>query len=287
MLIFAFSFRVWTPKLTGLIITNVLLRADNMKKNNPSNRPDILEGAPLHYAPQNELGVVFLFSHIQKKLRLTVDEIQSGFPDCIAYQKIGGKQKRIRIEFEFKSRNFKTHEHAAKDCDWIVCWEHNWPDVPEKLRVIELQRFYGLGFNIWIQPVSGEFGETLSEIDYDDKWTVPSLAHKNDLILFYHTTPDKCIKDIFELVGDVKYVKAGWKEGKDYMGSIKRVCQLKSPVFFEDMKQNRILKTSPFVRGTMQGRPKVTEYWPCLFDIIVSRNPSIKKALMKFDPEKF
>ena len=28
--------------------------------NNMSKRSDILDGAPLHYAPENELGVVFL-----------------------------------------------------------------------------------------------------------------------------------------------------------------------------------------------------------------------------------
>lgn len=50
-------------------------------------RADIIEGAPLHYAPENELGVVFLFAHLAKRYRLIIDEIKAGFPDCIAYQK--------------------------------------------------------------------------------------------------------------------------------------------------------------------------------------------------------
>jgi len=179
------------------------------KKSKVKERSEILEGAPLHYAPENELGVVFLFSAYAKKNRIRIEKIQPQFPDCIAYQKTGGGEKKIRIEFEFKSRNYKTHQHPVKGCDCIVCWEHNWPAVPENINVVELRREYGLGFNVWIQPTSGEYKKTISEIDSDNRWTVSSLAHKNDLLLFYHTSPDKYIKDIFRLVGDVKYVKAG------------------------------------------------------------------------------
>jgi len=254
------------------------------KKDLTNRRPDILEGAPLHYAPQNEMGVVFLFSHLTKKWRLTIDRIQAPFPDCVAYQKIGGEQKKIRIEFEFKSRNFRSQRHDPNGCDWIVCWEHNWLDIPKHLKVIELQREFGLGFNVWIQPVEGKFGEKLSEIELSDSWTVPSLAHKDDLILYYHTTPDKCIKDLFELISDVEIIKdTKWAP---YFGAIRRVCQLKSPVFFEDLKRDRILNTASFVHGNMRGRPKATEYWPYLFDMIVRRNPAVKKALAKYDPKK-
>lgn len=258
------------------------------KKDLVNRRPDILEGAPLHYAPKNELGVVFLFSHMLKKLRLTIDKIQPQYPDCIAYQKVGGGQKKIRIEFEFKSRNFKSQMHNPKGCDWIVCWEHNWPDIPKHLTVVELRREFGLGFNVWIQPVSEgpvdtETGETISELG-SSEWSVPSLAHKDDLILFYNISPDKCIKNIFRLDSDVKIIKK--TDWAPYFGSVRRVCLLKSPIFFEDLKRDRILKTSPFVRGQMQGRPNATEYWPYLFDMIIRRNPSVKKALAKYDPEK-
>ncbi len=49
-----------------------------------SKRAERLEGAPLAYAPENELGVVFIFSHLLKRWRLKVDKIRPGFPDCIA-----------------------------------------------------------------------------------------------------------------------------------------------------------------------------------------------------------
>lgn len=87
----------------------------------------------MRLAPENEQGVVFLLAHLAKRWRLRVEEIRQGFPDCVAYQKVQGREKRVRIGFEYKSKTFKTHLHRSGSCDWIVCWEHNWPDVPRNL----------------------------------------------------------------------------------------------------------------------------------------------------------
>lgn len=255
------------------------------KQGKTDRRSEILKDAQLHYAPENELGVVFLFSTYAKKYRMKIEEIRHQFPDCIAYQKTGGGEKKIRIEFEFKSQNFKTHGHPAKGCDMIVCWEHNWPGVPEHITVVELRREYGLGFNVWIQPVGEEFKDTISEINSDECWSTSSLAHKDDLILFYHKSPEKMIKDIFRITGDIKTVHADYRPGMDYMGPIRRVCQLDGPIFFEDLKRDKILKTAAFVRGTMQGRPRATEYWPYLYNMILRRNSSLKTVLSKYNPE--
>lgn len=143
-----------------------------------------------------------------------------------------------------------------------------------------------MGFNVWIQPVSQSYAKMLADLDRDECWSVASLAHKGDLILFYRTRPDACVADIFVLEAGVKHVDAGWKAGKDYMGPIRRICRLKSPIFFEDLKADRILKTASSVRGQMQGRPRLTEYWPHLHDMIVRRNPSARRALSKSAPEK-
>jgi hypothetical protein len=258
-----------------------------MKRDKNTNyRAEVLDGAPLHYAPQNELGVIFLFAHILKKYRLRIDEIRSGYPDCIAYQKTGSGERKIRIEFELKSRNFKTQGHDPNGCDWIVCWEHNWPNVPKGINVIELRREFGLGVNVWIQPVSGKWSEYLSKIKYSNYWSVPRLAHNGDLLLYYHASPDKCIKDIFILVSNVEKIKAGWKKGMDYMGAIRRICSLKAPIFLEDLKQHKILKTAFFIRRRMQGRHKATEYWTYLYNMIVQRNPNAERSLRKYAPEK-
>jgi hypothetical protein len=57
----------------------------------------------MEYAPNNELGVVFLFAHVAKRLQLRIEEMRPSFPDCIAYKRIGDREKRMRIEFEFGS----------------------------------------------------------------------------------------------------------------------------------------------------------------------------------------
>lgn len=248
--------------------------------------PEILETGPLRYAPQNELGVVFLFAQFAKKYRLSIEEIKAGFPDCIAYQKTDSGEKRIRIEFEFRSRNFKTQRHPAKECDWIVCWEHNWPGVPRHIRVVELRKEFGLGFNVWVQPVGDRFKDRICEVRSRADWSVPGRASVGDLLLIYHNSPDSCIKELFTLISPVRHERAGWKPGMDYGAEIKRVCHLESPVFWEDLKRSRILKTAGFVRSKMRSRPNVTEYWPYLYELIIKRNPSATDRLAKYAPDR-
>jgi hypothetical protein len=259
-----------------------------MTENTAYSQPEVLEGAPLRYAPTNELGVVFLFAHLARRWRLHIDAIQPNFPDCIAYQKVQGQEKKIRIEFEYMSKNFLTHGHDPEKCDCIVCWEHNWPDAPKKLQIIELRREFGLGFNVWIMPINDPYKEELDKINSysPDEWSLPSQCHKGDLILYYLTQPQKSIQHIFVAVDRSLKTEAGWKPGKDYMGIVKRVCKLKAPIFLEDLRQHRVLSTAHFVRGSMQGRPNATEYWPYLYDMIVRRNPSVWAKLKKFAPEQ-
>lgn len=249
------------------------------------HQPDELQGVSLKYAPVNELGVVYLFAHVAKKLRLRIEEIQAGFPDCIAYQKTSNGTKKIRIEFEYKSRNFLQHKHDHRKCDWIVCWEHNWPAAPKNLNIFELRTYFGLGFNVWIQPVGGDYREILSNTNSSDLWSVASIAHRNDLVLFYRTGKDGFIQDIFKLTGPVEFVTARWKSGKDYMAPIKRICKLPSPIFLEDLRRDKIISTSGFVRSGMQGRPNISEYWPYMYEKIIKRNPLVKNRLKPYAPD--
>ncbi|HKD81692.1 MAG TPA: hypothetical protein VKH81_18510 [Candidatus Angelobacter sp.] len=110
-----------------------------------SDRP--VYGAPLDlpemaYEPVNESGVMFLFGVVvARKPGLQVHRIQTEFPDCKAMQEVApGKWQRIRIEFEYASKNFVAHGHDEKRCDAIVCWIHNWPECPETIEVIELRK---------------------------------------------------------------------------------------------------------------------------------------------------
>jgi hypothetical protein len=76
---------------------------------------------------------------VARELGFLVEAVQSGFPDCEAKRQIApGKWQRVRIEFEFESRNFAEHGHRAAGCDVIVGWRHNWPDIPDHLEVVAL-----------------------------------------------------------------------------------------------------------------------------------------------------
>jgi hypothetical protein len=74
-------------------------------------------------------------------------------------------------------------------------------------------------------------------------------------------------------------VKAGYREGKDFMANIRRVCTLESPIYLRELRQNPILKTAGFVRGDMRGRARVSDHWPELYAMIIARNPSVRRTL--------
>lgn len=50
---------------------------------------DLINFRGLVYSPMNENGVIFLFGKIAHDLNMYVEEIKSGFPDCIARRFIG------------------------------------------------------------------------------------------------------------------------------------------------------------------------------------------------------
>jgi hypothetical protein len=92
----------------------------------------------LEHAPINEQGVVFLFGMICKDLGYVVEMLKSGFPDCEAKREVRpGIWRRVRIEFEFRSRTFRSHGHDPGQCDVIVCWEDNWPDCPIEVQELK------------------------------------------------------------------------------------------------------------------------------------------------------
>jgi len=101
----------------------------------PINLPGLV------YGPVNEQGVVFLFGLLAKDLGYQVECVQSRFPDCVARKKNSeGKWEKVKIEFEYRSSDFRRHEHDASSCDVIVCWEHDWGGCPPKIEVRELKK---------------------------------------------------------------------------------------------------------------------------------------------------
>ncbi len=104
-----------------------------------------LTGQPLGFrglvhAPTCESGVIHLFGLLGPELGIAVESIGVQFPDCRGLRHVpgsGGKWKRVAIEFELRSSNFKWHRHDAAKCDIIVCWENDWVDCP--IEVISLK----------------------------------------------------------------------------------------------------------------------------------------------------
>jgi len=93
----------------------------------------------LRHEPVNEQGVVLLFGMLAKELGYMIEAVQTGFPDCEAMRQVTPERwQRVRIEFEFESRNFRDRGHPASGCDVIVCWRHNWEKCPKPIEVVEL-----------------------------------------------------------------------------------------------------------------------------------------------------
>jgi len=93
----------------------------------------------MRHEPVNEQGVVLLFGMLAKELGYMIEAVQKGFPDCEAKRQIAPERwQRVRIEFEFESRNFRDQGHPLNGCDVIVCWRHNWDDCPQHIEIIEL-----------------------------------------------------------------------------------------------------------------------------------------------------
>ena len=252
-------------------------------------RPERLSNAIMDAAPVNEMGVVCLFTEWARRRRVRIESIQAAFPDCIAWVKAGGREQRVRIEFEYRSRNFRAHGHDAGKCDWIVCWEHDWADCPGRLKVIELRREYGLGFNVWVQPVSDRtkerYSSRIAQVDRSCNWTVASQAHEGDLVLFYHSTPRREIGDVFRVSGPVEVARAG-KRGfawnareREWCADLERVARLESPVTLAHLKAHRALRDAGWIRNNLVARARATVDWVFVRELIVERNRGLEGRL--------
>jgi len=86
------------------------------------------------YEPINEQGVILLFAALCHDLGFMIEGIRSAFPDALLRRRNAkGTWNSCRAEFEFKSSSFKLHKHDPKQCDLIICWEHDWQDCPKEV----------------------------------------------------------------------------------------------------------------------------------------------------------
>jgi hypothetical protein len=277
--------------LSFVTVTPRLWRYNPAAVKNHTN-PLLLKNAFLPHAPKGEMGVVFLFASKFKELGFRVEEIRAAYPDCIAYRQVGDHEKKVRIEFEYRSINFLRQGHDPRDCDCIVCWHHDWHDVPRRIEVIELKKLFGVQAKVWIQGAVKSQQHWLDEEEDELKWVLSSRATEGDLLLMYRCSPACSITDVFSFCGTGKVYDDGGSQGnrkaKYFYGDIERVCKLDAPIHLEEMQKHKVLRNSAFIRSNMRGRGGllVSEYWPYLYDILRARNPKYRRTLAKYAPEK-
>ncbi len=98
---------------------------------------DLINFRGMVYAPLNESGVLFLFGKVADDLNMYMEEVRPESPDGIARRFTGKGWERLRVEFEYRSSEFKQRGGDAERCDLIICWEHDWAGCP--VEVIELR----------------------------------------------------------------------------------------------------------------------------------------------------
>jgi hypothetical protein len=234
-----------------------------------------LEPKRLPFVPRNEAGVAVLFGMFAAEFGMRITDAQYGFPDVTV--EIGGRQSGV--ELEFRSRSFRAHvvngQHRRGKCELVVCWQHDWPGLPESLTVLELRKTFGLGQAVWIVPMYSRYADHLpGGHAIADYWSVPSRSGPDDVLLIYRPGADgMCIRDILRLRSPVEHVRAGWRKGLDWMGSIQRIATLREPLELAELRDAGVSSKS------LQGRPEVTTRWPALRAAIVDRNPETEELL--------
>src|SRR6266404_5659357 len=89
------------------VIPSILNKQKYAKLNDRPTYGNPIDFRGLRHEPVNEQGVVFLFGMLAKELGYLVEAVERGFPDCEAKRQMApGRWQRVRIEFEFESRNF-------------------------------------------------------------------------------------------------------------------------------------------------------------------------------------
>jgi len=128
------SIKDYYSKKPGIVVTPPAIRKERDK---PVGEPINFRG--MIYAPLNEAGVVLLFSKIMNELGIIYESSPTTDFDMVGRVKTEKGYERKHFEFEYVSSNFRRHKHDASLVDYVVCWEHDWPNCPKELEVIELK----------------------------------------------------------------------------------------------------------------------------------------------------
>jgi hypothetical protein len=210
-------------------------------------------------------------------MQLHVESIHAGFPDCIARQRVGGKEQCVRIEFEYRSSNFRAHGHPVDGCDWIVCWEHDWPTASAHIKVVELREYFGYGFNVWVLSC-----EPWDERPAKHKYYFQQRVAKGDLVLIYETSPRRSYRFVYAVAdrGTVHKVVCNGKISTSHVHTIRRICTLQPALHANVLEADRLIPAGAIYHG------KVTEHWWRIHALLLQRYPNCRAALGRFCPSQ-
>ena len=274
----------------------------------PRGRSDVIHFEGMTHAPENELGVVFLFGKVHRRLGFTgVSEVKPGFPDCWAWRRTTKGTQLTWVEFEFRSSGFKTHVNQKQlrglkpKKGFVVCWEHNWPECEKYAEVIDLRAIVEHGPRVWLQSTLPEYQDEMDRIPFNPQedwtWTVSPRAKKGDILLLWRAG-SKSAANRWEVPLDrlqsfanvVEVVSAPRKKRGGFIRSaqVRRIANLGNPLRWGALRSDSVLRASPFVRAQMQGQWDVTGYWWRLHSLLVQLNPSLKanRRFKAFDPHR-
>ena len=273
------------------------------------HRSDIIHYEGMTHAPENELGVVFLFGKVHKLLGFTgIDEIKPGFPDCWAWRRGTNGARRTWIEFEFRSSGFNIHVKRGQTKGirpkkgFVVCWEHNWPDCEKHAQVIDLRAIVERGPRVWIQSVRPKYQDEMDAIPYSVNggwtWTVAPRAKKGDLLLLWRAGSKYAARQssvpedrLHAFTNILEIMSAPGKKPDGFIRSarVRRIANLRHPLRWGALSTDAVLRTSPFVLAQMQGQWDVTGYWWRLYSLLLRLNPELRtnRRFKAFDPHRF
>jgi len=98
----------------------------------PENKP--INSLGLLFEPTYEMEVVYLFSILHRELGFPyILHMSDAFPDATVMDK---EKNTKKVEFEIYSSNFISHGHNALEADYIICWENDLRDIPDKFPTI-------------------------------------------------------------------------------------------------------------------------------------------------------
>jgi hypothetical protein len=152
-----------------------------------------------------------------------IESIQTGFPDCVARRSINkNRWEELRIEFEFKSREFLKHKHDPELVDVIVCWEHNWSDCPKDIEVIELSSLINN-----VESISEDVKEPKKLSAYNkfcQKKRLEGLSFPEIASLWNKQKPE--VIELSSLINNVESISEDVKEPKK-LSAYNKFCQKK------------------------------------------------------------